>query len=290
MTEVILAFVSEGTAMIRVTMTLETLRVADDLYLFRRHEKQIVSEREGDLHPTYLPQMDAEGGVDAANFAKMRAGEPFQTIDRLSVFSDDLKEDIRTRGWNKTFSERKDYDRVRTDVFTAIQNGEATLANLVLPDYGNYVYKDWKGTPLPAALHFHYMNGYFDEGHYDLLKAATHLLTRSDVVMANSEPGYSSRRPTWGTPTSAADTIRAIPYYNAGPYHRSQIEFIWAPTAEDYLRLANAIGPAKLGLTDLFYQKTFELDLLGLRAAGAARFDEYYKTLADDATCEDDDR
>jgi hypothetical protein len=112
------------------------------------------------------------------------------------------------------------------------------------------------------------MNGYFDESHYNLEKAAEHLLSRPDVVVFRGESQESA--------TNGKEAIYPIPYYNAEEGRQLQIRFRWSPSHEDYAKIVAEIGSSRLALPNLYFEMVYRLDILGLRAAGCALSKTYY--------------
>jgi len=271
-----------GRTTINHHVQLETLPLINDLLAFRITKSQIVTDRAGDLvHGHTTGPEVTEGVITKAALADFKANRAL-TVSKMVVFSDDLKESIRRRGWHVTFAadgENRGVNEIRYDVFTAITNGTAGINNLVTPDWGNYIAYDVHGNLLPTAVVMSYIDGYIDNGHYNLKRAAEHLLSRSDVTV------FKDRTRTRANPdeaaTTVAEAISAIPYYNASSERSQHIEFCWSPSAEDFKRMINHVIKRKkhVALHSEWYMAIFELDLLGLRAAGAALFDNYYEEI-----------
>lgn len=102
----------------------------------------------------------------------------------------------------------------------------------------------------PQIKSFNYFEQ-FDNANYNLNLAKEILLQRTDII--NLE-------------------ITNIPYYNADKKRFKSLEFMWKPSKEDYLKIINLRNSSK----KQYSEAVFELDLLGLRAAGAAKYDSYY--------------
>jgi len=144
------------------------------------------------------------------------------------------------------------------------------------------------GQPIPVRLDFEYISGHMDNAHYRLDEAARILLARSDVVVDSDR----------ANPKSPGDYINWIPGYNASPGCDRYISFEWHPTMDDYRRVyARAMNyprpswmKGKKGTpvsSDDLYQACFDEDIFGLRAGGAALFDDFNKS-AERSTEEDD--
>lgn len=121
--------------------------------------------------------------------------------------------------------------------------------------------------PYPMGLHFSTYTGRISSKVYRLKKAREILAARSDVR-----------------------NIKDYEPYDDDEYGTKGLDFSWAPSAEDYVRMWNRCLEKndKCGKTSYHhpsnfrYEAVFDLDLLGLRAGGAAKYDEYYKEDGDD--------
>lgn len=269
-----------------VCASLDVAEVAPGLFAFReklgrRVLPQVGTFKIGGLGGGYT----AEGFIDAKNLKAKRTGKHCKTKDLVLLASEAI-EMMRIDGYHRacdaiTKSEKTGAPLIRKDAFTALTSGEATIENVVRVDWGNFILFDHEDRPLPVALTFNYMQGHFDESRYDLRKAAQHLLTRPDVVVFRNPPygaSYDERRGRTPVPAASADeAIQPIPYYNATSRRSHQIVFRWMPDAETYRQIASNVK--SLALSDDVRRAVFDLDLLGLRAAGAARFADYYQSV-----------
>lgn len=173
------------------------------------------------------------------------------------------------------------------DPLTAIENGEEVI---FIESYGaSHQLFDLDGEALPVALFFNYTDGGFSEGKYDLVKAVEILRKRDDITL---EEGGGERFPgSWsGDPEDPRRYVGTIPYYNAGRGRTACIEFGWHPSVEDF----RTVWAAALKLradpgSDEVRRAVFDTDILGLRAGGAAHFDDYYKTRRDFRDQDDED-
>ena len=269
-----------GSATIRTNYSLEVIDLTPELSVFRYVESSewgaFVGNNGFKRRPVPAP-VAIEGAIDPANLKLLTSGRVYQTI-KAWLFSHDFIERLRVEGWHTTMQDEPYVkSHVRQDVFTAILTGKATLTNLVRPDWGNFYVLDHAGEPLPVGLTLDYMSGRLHDGCYDLEKAAAHLLTRPDITILTTF-GQSGFRPEPKPTKTLKGAISAIPYYNSNRSHSQHIICQWSPSAEQYREMIKVVTPEKLGATDEMYRAIFKLDLLGLRAAGAALYDTYYDT------------
>jgi hypothetical protein len=159
--------------------------------------------------------------------------------------------------------------------FTALLNGAAVGCIVGENKTDSHSVVGMDGRDFARMQVGEYTSGHFDNGHYDLEKAATHLLTRPDVRLY-ADTGYRRNRSNLvATPQEA---IHNIPGYNSEPGRSQHLLFRWMPSQEDWDKLCAAKKGHKRGLmSDDVWRTVFELDLLGLRACGAALFTDYYE-------------
>lgn len=137
---------------------------------------------------------------------------------------------------------------------------------------------DVEGRPLPVGMHFSYIDGRFDNGTYDLNKALEILRKRDDIRFIAED--------RW----QKAGEINRIPGYNAERGRDQCIAFMWMPSVEDYRRMvAKCEEYGHQYPSVMRYQAMFDLDIFGLRAGGAAKFNDFYGHEEPDDTTSDDD-
>jgi hypothetical protein len=265
----------EGETLVKVSVKLDAFRLTDNLLVMRTRNSHRIKSHTGMKTPGIAHATNICGFIDQENFTARLAGKPFKMRDRLHVVRAETIEAFRTDGFMRTLKD--DSWKVGTDPFTAMTSGDFTVNNVVQIDAGNYLVSDHAGNPLPVAITFDYMKG-FDERHYDLERAAAHLLTRKDVLLARNPPRGATYAETnqgeFVAAKSAKEAIHNIPSYNAEAGRQYHIAFRWMPSAEDYRKLATK---ARLGHSLDYAVAVFDLDLLGLRAAGAARGKTFYE-------------
>lgn len=157
--------------------------------------------------------------------------------------------------------------------FTALSENPALVQDLLIWCGYSHTFMDMAGTPLPQPLSFDYSEGLMCDGAYDLEKALE-VLKKNPRVKAQGEP-------TAFYPERGTLRIEAVPYYNRRPGVRKSLSFQFTPTPEDLAKMVAHI-PNALTYDDARRKAIFELDLLGLRAAGASRCATYEEYLEDD--------
>lgn len=158
-----------------------------------------------------------------------------------------------------------DKQGLRDRVFDAFEQGKASVDQLVHIEWGSHLLFDRHGDPLPVVQHLSYLRGMFDNTRYDLDKA---------LKVLRAHPRVSAR--SRGKQVELA--IQAIPYYNADGGRTHQLEFAWTPTATEMKQLLEEnkrLNPKYPGAE--LPHALFTLDLLGLRKAGAAKYEDYWQ-------------
>lgn len=207
------------------------------------------------------------------NLKKFLGGNPHKT-ETLQAVSDAFLESARTKGYTRAIElHQKEFDRSNATVFERLEAGEAL--RMVKFDYGAHMLFDDEGGVLPTGLYYDYMNGNMRNGSYDLVKT---------IAVLNSLPDVCAL----GEDTLA---IKDVPYYNVSSGCSSFLAFVYGPTQEQMAAIwekAKSMG-GKYPST-MLHQAAFELDTMGLRAAGAALGKTYYYDgTSDDVEPDEDD-
>lgn len=274
-------------------------QVEDNLYAVKLHQEPRFRGASGSLlvpgSRLMLPSVQ-QMLVDDENLKALVAGKRFKTVD-LRLVPTDILEVARTLGFSSfedaLYRRYKAEPGVYDALYDTLVAGTMTADNLVrIKTYDHTLY-DRHERPLPVAIHFSYIDGNISERDYDLEKLAAHLLTRNDVALSGARyAGWHSDRPEKGfKPTKAKEAILRIPSYNAQSGRTHTLNFIWQPSVEDYRKLRAYMAEKRGGRSDEeggTYSSSwvrpaiFELDLLGVRAAGAARYDSYFPNYPDE--------
>lgn len=136
-------------------------------------------------------------------------------LDNYQFCKSDIKEIYRKNGMNSLGQE---YFISKEDVFNDNVNIK-DLSLLMFDLYTENIYEYGCDIPLPKSVHFDYMSGNVDNGHYVLEEVLKILENRNDVII--NEDKYTFK-------------IREIPYYNISGDKDKYIDFNWIPTDEDW--------------------------------------------------------
>jgi hypothetical protein len=133
------------------------------------------------------------------------------------------------------------------------------------------------GKMLVPGLLAEYITAHMDDGCYDLEKLIKHLSSNPAV-----RPGPEER---FSDPREAGDTalrIEEIPGYNSAPMRSRYVPFYWTPTEDQAWAILDRVEKSRTTDGLAIWEAVFDLDLLGLRAAGAAYYDDFYASRQDD--------
>lgn len=254
--------------------SIEVIKVAEDLYAFRTLSMWSHSGAEGMPCP---PDTDMQGFANEENIVKAARGEPFERMGRVHVLSPELAKMWKDFGVNQPHSQSDTFQRLinesRDNVFEKLKADLCGTADIVFVDWSNNEMNRLDGSYVAKAIFFSDMNGGFSSLKYDLNKVFEHLSQRDDIVFAYHRYG-SYRFDT--EVTKATECIGRVSTYDEHDVSRNEIIFRWIPTDEDYATIRTS-GSMGFGASDRAAHAIFEQDFFGLRAAGAALFDDYYK-------------
>lgn len=234
--------VSYETPAVRV-VAVETADAGAGLHVFRSASR--IHDVGEDGSRVVASETVRQGVVDDANLAKLvsnREFKPFQPykvpkdVGRLTamVATPEAFEIMRRDG-HLVIS--KIYDRLvkggllftpdKSSLPEAIGNGLDFENLLFVANYDHSVV-DFRGRPVPMAMHFDYMEGGISNDRFDLEKVAAVLQENPEVEILTE-----GRR---------NGPISAIPYYNASDERDTQIQFIWRPTGKSWDLMLSKLG------------------------------------------------
>jgi hypothetical protein len=234
------------------------------------------------------PAVNDQGFLDDRNYSLLKLGRPYQKLP-FCLMSNTVREQLRKVGWSNYFYNNENFEIGNEyDVISKMKRFDTN--SIVRLDSGSHMVFDRNDQPLPVGVPFDYIShGGITDGRYDIDKLAKHLLKRSDILIYNPQDHLDYKKPA----KKVADAIVDIPYYNSEPGSTKTIYFIWQPSQADYIRMWTLSQKLnKKYPSTAHHQAIFDLDLLGIRAAGIAYFDNYHESRRytgydDDSVCID---
>ena len=252
-------------ALVAVTRTVEHMPINERLVAVRVTQTGALDNDAPKIsHKRFagvLQETKSEMVLTNANLEKLLAGKPF-TTEHLIAASDAFIEDVRTMGYPAAVDvHAKAFEAAGTNYLTRLESGEKL--RMINIDYASNMLFDDEGRVMPIGFYYDYMRGNMRNGAYDLNKVVDLLKGKDHVhVFKNKELA-----------------IESVPYYNASSGCTSSLKFVLAPTQEQMEAIwEKAKKLNKRAPSVELHRAAFDLDIWGLRAAGAARFDEFYET------------
>lgn len=217
------------------------------------------------------------GVVNRSNLNKILRGEDYTTQPVYALDSEQI-DFLRTHGYRALM----DRDHKKLDGQSVLQMMQHLEMNytLVKLDSGSHQIVTLDDKPLAGAMFFDYIDAAMHNGLYDIRKAAEILLARNDVRLF-PVAAYGGRADHDGTATTVEEALLEVPYYNRDLGHTEFLEGFYQPTPQDYEKIyarATELRPDYPPLE--FFRAIYDLDILGLRAGGAALTQDFYKRVS----------
>jgi hypothetical protein len=262
-----------------VDIEIRSRQIADDLHVYRRDETTTI-KRSG--RKDQVEKASSEGFVDDKNLKRLSANVKFTTLSRnkVVVIPQDWREaystgagsegDIIWRMGVPKGSGLGDYRKIHEGLYEKFASGLLGKEDVFRVVEELFPYRSWEdGRILVPSLRGSYMEGHFDDAHYDLDKAIAHLSQHPRVRPAKVERSYVRQ------PAEPKLQRHPIPYYAAERLRSYDLNFDWTPTQEEAVAIVEHVSQSRGKMRCSAWQATFDLDLLGLRAAGAALYQDY---------------
>ena len=259
-------------ATLKATTTLESVDLGDDLSVYRVTRQM---EPEASL-PGLLKQAASryvdEGFTSTEGLRKHAAGDDSfpQAAQGIHVVPRNFLKLIARHGFSEGYemAQKDDKGFEEGRPFTALVESGVSVDRVLRIDYSSHMVFDRSGNVMPAGIHFEYIKACMDNAHYDLLRAL-------EILKQNERVHFLSRRER----LTDEPEILAIEHYNASSLRNRYLAFWFEPTVEEQRALwekQKAYG-TKYPSTEE-YRAMFDLDILGLRAGGAAYYDDFHKS------------
>lgn len=251
-----------------VTMVsqLETIELEKGLYAFRLTQKP-----QGPVPAAFAQSVHTvrkEGFCCAAAISAFNKGKAqgVQALPNLSLLHKDLFKLAQQKGFVPAWEacEKLSGGAQHEKPYTEFLEGRATLEQVAHAEWASHMLFDRHGTILPVGHYCDYIEAHMHDGAYDLKKALA-ILEQDPRVTFVTESRHGNGSP-----------IHDIPRYNRDERRQHYIPMIFSPTAEDAVRLweAQKAYGTQYPSTKR-YEAMFDLDILGLRAGGASRYDSF---------------
>lgn len=224
-----------------------------------------------------LPQLeyklsrDIEEGITTValldSFLKGKASK--LEAQQVYAVKPELLDAVRTLGFSEAMEQYG--QSLSLTPFSDLSANGVEGFSMIRIDTSSHMVFDLDEVSLPVAMHFDYMNGFMKDGAYNLEKALELLQADPRVRFAADLPKSKGGKET--------PFIQNVPSYNARNGSSQFLSFWFMPTAEDAKRLWEKQLSYKTKYpSTTARQAVFDLDVLGLRAGGAAKYKDFHES------------
>ncbi len=260
---------------------VQSLPIAGDFHVFKqefRWSSEAASRPDIAVNVLVPENTERQGIITTENLIALRAGQPFTAETEIWAFNRPVREAFRDFGWEMAhkaaFSDPENAFLER--LFDRFAAGSLSAGDIVRFDNASKMAFTLDGAVLPKAILFDPDYGRITDQTYDVKLAAEHLLARDDVVLFKHSPFGG-----WGR--GVAKTVKAaigtapIEQHDEDVDYDAALCFLWRPNFEDSQNLwAQCQSYGGLHPSTEIHRAVFDADLIGLRAAGAAKGSDYW--------------
>lgn len=260
--------------------TLECINIEPDLWVYSKTIKSQTPKSIGSfkIQSKQVEQsLNEQGFVDDKNYNLLKKGKAYK-VKNFVVMPKNIQEGARKQGWR--FLMDNEHGREYSQPFNDLVSLKKIDPDIIVrPDFASHMLFDRYDEPLPVGIMFDYINGNISDGQYDIPKLAKYLINKKDVVV-HSVDGWSKDKVDLKVKAhNLSDAIANVPYYNNDQGCTKTVYFTWQPDKVTYRRMwKKCLQTKKDYPSTCMHRVIFDLDLLGLRSAGIALFDNYYKS------------
>jgi len=206
---------------------------------------------------------------DIAAFANDTA-PALTSIPLLRLAPAGFREAAKTHGFPRALQQFEKQFVWNGDFLEQFAQGVADIDDIVYLDHGSHMLFDRNHDVLPTALSFDHLNRMVHNGAY-YLDRALEVLAKDARVIPRASKDALRRNP------ELADVLAITNVDYCDSSYTQSIEFAFSPTPDDMRTIwAKAQSYGTQYPSTMLRQAVFDLDMLGLRAAGAAKYDKFY--------------
>ena len=233
--------------------------IGEDLYLMKQNIRWS-SDDERSVKPV---DTEVQCFIDRDNLEKALRGFPFEMRNDYIMLSRASIDKLREAGIMNGLKE-SDWNEMRHNPFDRLIRDISVTNDIYWFDSGTNEVFRLDGSVVSQAISFSYMQGGMSNTRYDLDKMIEHLSMRDDITLIEDKyrPG---------------SFIQSVPAYNNDTGLERHVTFVWHPSDEDYQKIWDHRNAGSPTYQAEVYKSVFDLDMLGLREAGCALHEDYYK-------------
>jgi hypothetical protein len=278
-------------ASFKAEVSLEYVDLGDDLAVFRvTRSLQPEGELPGLLKRTASSYV-TQGFASTTGLREHATGnEAFahfpESQSRIRVVPEGFLDLVARYGFSKGYdmAQTADKDFDANQPYTDLVDKGVSWDRVLTLEYSSHMVFDRNGLVLPTAIHFDYISAGMSNARYDIPQAAAHLSKNARVHFLD------------GRGEEGSCEILSIESYNATRFSNRYLHFRFQPTVEEQRQLwAKQLSYGTSYPSTEAHRAVFDLDLLGLRAAGIAYYEDFHESREYDNAykasvgyCEDD--
>lgn len=256
---------------VRIRTEVSTWQLSADLFAYKRYVIPFFNGQRGNMRVEedgFHAETD-QGFVNADNLHRLLMGLDWTEDTSWHVFVD---EDQQFLNSDDALIYGNDLRQIRStsQVYDELKAGRINETHIFRRDPKTNMFFDVQGQVLPEIIAFsNQEDDRMNDVNYNMKKLVAHLSARGDVVFFKQ--GSLVDRPE--TFEDAVFTIDKVKHPQLRG--RQAVLFIWSPSRKEAQVLWDAVrADPRVGSPEhvepVLYEKIFDLDLLGLRACGAA--------------------
>ena len=237
------------------TETTETKVNIEYVHVYGDYHVYLMSKTTTSEDGVKVRNIEGVATLDSIKMSMQTFARPLHLQSEVVLGCPELLEFMRTKGWfGNNFAVK--FGELTKSPYTRWNSGGYSAKDLIVLSGGSHNCRDYQGIPLPCAMRIG-----LSIRQYDLEKATQYLNSNNFPI------GYQNDR---------------------------YVTFEWAPSREDYLKMWRKATSYEMGHQEMYAKRPleqsfdraiFDEDLIGLRAFGAAKFDNFFKW--DDTDSED---
>lgn len=253
---------------------VNTVPVAPNLAYFQiEYKVDLPDDAPANLRQHYQPTLTSGFAppADIAAFLDDEAAE-VKGIAGMLIAPPGFKETMRHNMFMDALEKHQTELFAKADRLEGLQSGTIDLDDIIRLDTASHLLYDRHGEVLPVGFRLDYSTGGYHSGRYDIDKA---------LEILSKDPRVSPLPIRGKVPEGGLRVLRVADHFSTDDYEQRHIAFMFAPTVEDMRALLARCKSYEDGSSYPWgnrYDALFDLDILGLRAGGAAKYDDPWKT------------
>jgi hypothetical protein len=253
---------------------VNTVPVASNLAYFQvEYKVDLPDDAPANLRQHYQPTLTSGFAppADIAAFLDDEATE-IKGIPGMHIAPPGLREAMRCNMFMDALEKFQAELFLKKDRLEGLQSGAIDLDDIILLDPGSHLLFDRHGEVLPVGFRLDYSSGGYHSGRYDIDKA---------LEILSKDPRVSPVPIRGKMQEGGLRVLRVADHFSTDDFNQRHIGFMFAPTVEDMRALLTKCKSYENNESYPWgrrYDALFDLDIFGLRAGSAAKYDDPWST------------